>query len=103
MTPDTPTPAEPVEAEWVAPDWPTAHTTADVDLAQLAAEMGGAPLTAVTDETGTIVTCMVLDVTVEDLEAAVTAHTPTPPPAPLDPVAVQAQLDELADLVMGMI
>lgn len=76
-------------------------TTRPVDLGQLAAELGDAPLSSSTDDGQTVITCHDPAVTKAQLQAAVDAHTPTPPP-PSPEALLQQQIDDLLDLLIDM-
>lgn len=75
-------------------------TTRTIDLAQLASEVDCDALSARTADGSTTVTCHAGSLTNAQLQAAVDAHTPAPPPLTATQL-LQAQIDELTDLMMG--
>lgn len=77
-------------------------TERPIDLATLAAELGGVGLSMTEIGTQRTITCDDESVTVEALQAAVDAHASPPPPAPSleERLAVaQAELAEIARLL----
>jgi hypothetical protein len=82
----------------------TATTTRAIDLAQLGAELADppAPLSMSDDGTERTITCHDDTITQTQLQAAVDAHVPAPPP-PSAASLLQAQVDELSDLTFDLL
>jgi hypothetical protein len=79
----------------------TSTTTKTVDLAQLTAELDGAPLSAATNDGQSVITCHDPAITQAQLQSAVDAHTPAPQP-PSPEALLQQQIDDLLDLLIDM-
>lgn len=79
----------------------TFTTTVVVDLGQLSTELGTDALTMSSADGTNEISCHDPAITQAQLEDAVSTHVPAPPT--LTPVQVlQAQVDELADLILTM-
>lgn len=72
-----------------------------IDPMQLTNELGGISIIVSEDEGGGYtITCHDESVTQETLAAVVEGHTPAPPP-PSEDARLQAQIDELTDLLLS--
>lgn len=80
----------------------TVSTTDPVDLAQLTDELNGASLSARLDDDGTTITCHDPEITETELQAAIDAHEPPPAPPTAEEhlASLQAQIDEITDLIL---
>lgn len=83
-------------------------TTRPVDLRQLGTELGGeagpAPLSMVDAGDGNrVLVCHDPSITPARFKAAVDAHVPATPATAPDPADIQAQVDDLADLVLELL
>ena len=75
-------------------------TTLPIDLARLARQLGTSDLAMTDTGEERTVRCLDPNVTPEQLKAAVDAHNAAPEPTPME--RLQAQIDDLTDLLLGM-